>query len=64
MMLKLAIALAVHTASAVLMVSSAQPSQQAHAAALLTCGSLITPGFLLYQSRVRPTFGCTTLMPA
>lgn len=31
---------------------------------LLTCGSLMTPGCLSYQARVRPMFGCTTLMPA
>jgi hypothetical protein len=30
----------------------------------LTCGSLMTPGFLLYQSRVRPTLGWITLTPA
>ena len=29
----------------------------------LTLGSRITPGWRLYQSCRRPTFGCTTLMP-
>jgi hypothetical protein len=31
---------------------------------VLTCGSRMTPGCLLYQSRVRPTLGWMTLTPA